>query len=157
MRRFSIRPSIRSPPGGPKCQALRPAWLALRPVWLALGPSRGGWTDGQTNGRTYKCMNIRMYKHTNVQTDGRKISSFYRTLSPIRAAALLPLKKTKKISFKDKRRAGQGKCWPFDAYGRLVNIWIFPNKAIANQNEKVVMSQIQQPPYNSVPWKGRNF
>ena len=30
-------------------------------------------------------------------------------------------------------------------------------QAKANQSEKVGMSQIQQPPYSSVPWKGRNF
>ena len=40
---------------------------------------------------------------------------------------------------------------------QVFNIWIFPNEAIANQTEKVGMFQIQQPPYNSVPWKGRNF
>ena len=43
--------------------ALRPGWLALRPAWLALGPSRGG----------------------GGQTDGWKISPFYRTSSPIGA------------------------------------------------------------------------
>ena len=55
----------------PDLLALRPAWLGLRPAWLALGPSRGGRTDGRTDGRTY----------------GRKISPFYRTSSPIGAAA----------------------------------------------------------------------
>ena len=49
---------------------LRPDWLGLRPTWLALGPSRGG-TDEQMN----------------EQTNERKISPFYRTLSPIGAAA----------------------------------------------------------------------
>ena len=42
--------------------------------------------------------------------------------------------------------------------GHLVfDIQIFPYKAKADPSVKVVMSQIQQPPYNSVPWKGRNF
>ena len=43
---------------------------------------RGEWTDGHTNGRT----------------DGRKISPFYRTSSPIGAAALpAPLKTKEKV------------------------------------------------------------
>ena len=63
----------------------RPCRLGLRPGWMA---QRGKQIDGQTN--------------------RRKIVTFYRPLSLIRAAALLPLKKTKKISFKDKSRAGQG-------------------------------------------------
>ena len=54
--------------------ALRPDWLGLRPAWLALGPSRGV-TDGRTDGWTNK----------------QKISPFYRTLSPIGAAAPLQL------------------------------------------------------------------
>ena len=42
--------------------------------------------------------------------------------------------------------------------GHLVfDIQIFPYEAKADPSVKVVMSQIQQPPYNSVPWKGRNF
>ena len=57
----------------PAWLALRPGWMGLRPAWLALGPSRGERTDG----------------HTYVRTCGQKISSFYRTSSPIGAAALL--------------------------------------------------------------------
>ena len=49
--------------------------LGLRPGWMAQG--------GGTYGRT------------NKWTDGRKISPFYRTLSPIRAAALPSPVKTK--------------------------------------------------------------
>ena len=55
---------------------LRPGWLGLRPGWMAL---RGGQTDKRTN------------KQTNVQ----KISPFYRTSSPIKAAALPPPMKIK--------------------------------------------------------------
>ena len=44
---------------------------------------RGKRMDGWTNGRTEK------------QKDRQKISPFYKTLSPIGAAALLPPKKTK--------------------------------------------------------------
>ena len=39
---------------------------------------------------------------------------------------------------------------------KLVNIRISSTKAMANQSEKVGMIQIQQPPYSSAPWKGRN-
>ena len=59
----------------PAWLALRPDWLGLRPAWLALGPSRGGRMYGRTDVRTYGW------------TDGRKISPFYRTSSPIGAAA----------------------------------------------------------------------
>ena len=54
-----------------------------------------GWTDGQTDGRTDGRMDKR--------TDGRKISPFYRTLSPIGAAALPPPMKTK-----EKEEQGKG-------------------------------------------------
>ena len=54
---------------------LRPGWLGLRPGWLGLRP---GWM-AQRGGRTDE----RMYE----RTDGRKISPFYRTSSPIGAAA----------------------------------------------------------------------
>ena len=48
--------------------------------------------------------------------------------------------------------------WQVLSNGHLVfNIEIFPHEVIANQSEKVGMSQIQQPPYSCVPWKGRNF
>ena len=52
------------------------AWLGLRSGWMA---QKGEWTDGWTN----------------EQTNGWKISPFYRTLSPIGAAALPPPMKTK--------------------------------------------------------------
>ena len=58
---------------------LRPGWLGLRPGWMA---QRGGRTDGRTYGRTYV----------------RKISPFYRTSSPIGAAALpSPMKTEEKV------------------------------------------------------------
>ena len=84
MGRFSVHSFIHSfihlfvpPPSGPE------AWepLGLRPSQPGLRPSQpglAGWPRGG-DGRT------------NVQ----KISPFYRTLSPIRAANLLPLMKTK--------------------------------------------------------------
>ena len=57
---------------------LRPGWLGLRPGWLGLRPGwlglRPGWL-AQRGGRTDK------------RTDERKISPFYRTSSPIGAAA----------------------------------------------------------------------
>ena len=70
------RPSVRSPlwaiqPG------LRPSQPGLRPSQLSLKPEGG--TNGRTDGRTNK----------------QKISPFYRTLSPIGAAALPPPMKTK--------------------------------------------------------------
>ena len=61
-----------------------------------------GWTEGQTDRRTDGQMDGR----TDGQMDGQKIFPFYRTLSPTVAAALLS---PKKISFKNKGRAGQGK------------------------------------------------
>ena len=79
MGRFSVRPSVcRSvrpfPPSRaqeparlalrPAWLALRPDWLGLRPAWLALGPSKGGWTDGRTYGRTDRLMDF--------PTEGRK-------------------------------------------------------------------------------------
>ena len=68
------------------CVGLRPDWLGLRPGWLGLRPGwmaqRGG-TDGRTDGRS------------DQRTYGRKISPFYRTSSPIGAAALPPPMKTK--------------------------------------------------------------
>ena len=41
--------------------------------------------------------------------------------------------------------------------GYFFKIRISPNEAIANQSEKVGLSQIQEPPYSCVPLKGRNF
>ena len=61
---------------GPGWLGLRPGWLGLQPGWMA---QRGGRTDRRTDGRT----------------DGRKIAPFYRTLSPIGAAALPATMKTK--------------------------------------------------------------
>ena len=58
--------------------------LGLRTAWLALGPSRGEWTDGRTDG----------------QMDGRKISPFYRTSSPIGAAA----QNTERQSLREKQK-----------------------------------------------------
>merc|ERR1712212_544508 len=49
---------------------LRPGWLGLRPGWLGLRP---GWIAQRGDVRTY------------VQANERKISPFYRTLSPIGA------------------------------------------------------------------------
>ena len=49
------------------------------------------------------------------RTDGRKISPFYRTSSPIRAAALPAPMKTK-----EKVEQGKGTADHFDAFGRLV-------------------------------------
>ena len=101
---MSVRPSVRlSPPLGhparseaqparPEAQPARSeaqpasqpslrlqAWLARPQAWLD-GPEGG--TDGQTN--------------------EWKISPFYRTLSPIGAAALIPPMQTKKMSFQNK-------------------------------------------------------
>ena len=83
-RQASEPASQASEPASQASEALRPAWLALRPdwmglrpAWLALGPLRGG-TDIRMDGRTYG------------RTDGRKISPFYRTSSPIGAAAQKP-------------------------------------------------------------------
>merc|ERR1712105_562043 len=65
---------------GPQAWLARPqAWLAGSQAWLA-GPQ--AWLDGPEGG-TYGRMNE------------RKISPFYRTLSPIGAAALPPPMKTK--------------------------------------------------------------
>ena len=50
--------------------------MGLRPAWLALGPWRGG-TDERTDERM------------DERTNERKISPFYRTSSPIGAAAPL--------------------------------------------------------------------
>ena len=92
----SVGPSIHSPlwviqPGlRPSQPGLSPSQPGLRPSQLSLKPEGG--TDGHTDGRTNK----------------QKISPFYRTLSPIGAAALLPAMETKKISFKNVSRAGQG-------------------------------------------------
>ena len=64
-------------PASQPTSGFRPGWLGLRPGWLGLRPSwmaRGG-MYGQTDGRT------------NERTDVRKIFPFYRTLSPIGAAA----------------------------------------------------------------------
>ena len=79
------------------CLGLRPGWLGLRPSWLGLRPGwlglRPGWLGlrpgwmAQRGGRTY----VRTYE----RTDERKISPFYRTSSPIGAAALPPPMKTK--------------------------------------------------------------
>ena len=99
MGRFSLPTYIRTsvPPSGPSSQAWGPAsqawnlasqpasgfrlgWLGLRLGWMA---QRGERTDGHTN------------KRTNERTDERKISPFYRTSSPIGAAALPPPMKTK--------------------------------------------------------------
>ena len=67
---------------------MRDGWMdlltdqqSLRPGWIA---QRGEWTDKRTNGQT-----------------GQNISPLYRASSPIGAAALLTLMKTKKS------RAGQ--------------------------------------------------
>ena len=97
MGRFSVRPfvhpSVRPSPLWASQPGLRPSqpslkpetwlagWLGLRPGWLGLRPSwmaqRGGRTDGQMN--------------------ERKIS-FYRTSSPIGAAALpFPMKTKEKV------------------------------------------------------------
>ena len=59
-----------------------------------------GWPRGRTN------------KQTDEQRDGRKISPFYRTLSPIGAAALLPEGESRPIK---RSRARE-----FDDFGQLV-------------------------------------
>ena len=140
MGRFSVRPSVRlfirtSPPWAiqpdlrPSQPGLRPSQPGLRPSQPSLRPSQpglrpnqpglrpnqpglrpsqpglagwpGGGMYGQTDGRTYK------------QTDVRKISPFYRTLSPIRAAAL-------PYPMKTKENVEQGK-GTADAFGLLIH------------------------------------
>ena len=68
---------------------LRPGWLGLRPGWLGLRP---GWM-AQRGGRMDKRM------------DGRKISPFYRTSSPIGAAAQKPDNRWKELFNSHKIRA----------------------------------------------------
>ena len=48
-----------------------------------------GWTDGRMDGQTDGQMDGRTDGWMDKQMDGRKISPFYRTLSPIGAAASL--------------------------------------------------------------------
>ena len=55
-----------------------------------------------------------MDKWTDERTDKRKISPFYRTSSPIGAAALPSPMKTK-----EKVEQGKGTAEPFDAFGLL--------------------------------------
>ena len=62
---------------------LRPGWLGLRPVWLGLRP---GWL-GLRPGWMAQRGDVRTNERTNKRTNGRKISPFYRTSSPIGAAA----------------------------------------------------------------------
>ena len=69
----ALRPLLLA--SGPSQLALRPSQLALRPSWLALKSSQ-----------LIDCQD----RQTDRRTDGRKISPFYRTSSPTRAAALLP-------------------------------------------------------------------
>ena len=89
--RSFVRPSIRSPPWAiqpglrPGWLGLRTGWLGLRPGWLGLSPgwmAQGGCTDKRTD--------VQMYGCTNVQ----KISPFYRTSSPIGAAAQKKARRT---------------------------------------------------------------
>ena len=105
MGRFSVRPFVRSfvrPPLWSSQPGLRPSQPGLRPSQPGLRPSQPAsqsslrlqawlagpqaWLagpEGGTDGRTDK------------RTDERKISPFYRTSSPIGAAALPPPMKTK--------------------------------------------------------------
>ena len=69
---WAIQPGLR-----PSQPGLSPSQPGLRPSQLSLKPEGG--TNGRTDGRTNK----------------QKISPFYRTLSPIGAAALPPPMKTK--------------------------------------------------------------
>ena len=68
-------------------------WLAEPHIWLA-GPQ--AWLDGPERGRMDR------------RTDERKISPFYKTLSPIEAAALLSPLKPRKCLFKIKVKQGKG-------------------------------------------------
>ena len=65
-----------------------------------------GWTDGQTDGWTDGRTDGQTDGRTDGQTDERKMSPF-RTLPPIGAATLPSPMETKKISFKNKSKAGQ--------------------------------------------------
>ena len=73
-----------------KCVSwLRPGWLALRPVWLALRPAwlalRPDWLGLRP---AWLALGLQGGARTSYgRTDGRKISTFYRTSSPIGAAA----------------------------------------------------------------------
>ena len=65
---------------------LRPGWLGLKPGWLGLRP---GWMAQRGGGQTDVRTDVRTDGRTDIRTDGRtyKISPFYRTMSPIGAAA----------------------------------------------------------------------
>ena len=72
------QPGLRPSQPASQVSGFRDGWLGLRPGWMA---QRGG-MDGRTD----------------ELTNGRKISPFYRTLSPIGAAALpAPMKTKEKV------------------------------------------------------------
>ena len=77
---------------------LRPSQLGLRPSQPGLRPSQPGLNPSQPGLRPSQ-LSLKPEGGTNGRTDGRtnkqKISPFYRTLSPIGAAALPPPMKTK--------------------------------------------------------------
>ena len=81
-----------------------------------------GWTNGRKDRRTYWRM------------DRQKIFPFYRTLLPC-----LPME-TKKISFKNISRAGQGNRWPFDAFGRLVTFYCLLTSHLLLLNPSLCLS-----------------
>ena len=95
--------------------SVRPqAWLAGPQAWLA-GPQ--AWLDGPEGG---------MYERTN----GRKISPFYRTSSPIGAAALPPPMKTKEKVEQGKGTADHlmplGYLLPFAIFGLFALLAFLP-------------------------------
>ena len=100
MGRFSVRLYVRTyvSPLQAIQPGLRPSQLGLRPSQPGLRPSQPGLNPSQPGLRPSQ-LSLKPEGGTNGRTDGRtnkqKISPFYRTLSPIGAAALPPPMKTK--------------------------------------------------------------
>ena len=112
-----VRPSVCPPSGPPRPEAL-PARSEAQPAsqpsfrlqaWLAGPQARLDGPEGGTDGRT----------------DKWKISPFYRTLSPIGAAALHPPCKPRKCHFKVKVKQGKGTADHLMPLGYLLELDLF--------------------------------